>query len=712
MDYDDGAVTDDAIQTGLPLAQSAAAATQELTARLAPSPSTKTRSLSDGGCSTSSCRRLSPPPLFLDPNTRRTCRDDSFIGSSTVDTVPVTPRRPSSLQYRGASLQLPASQPPSAQQPQHPSTPASSSSAHILQQQQQFFLNQPTYMAKPTPLSPKLDPSQIYASPTNILPRRSRGLDFSRAATSLHHSTLAEQSSPDSSPLVSGSHAAMNIPGRKPGDYGGATESSTSLWSMMGRSQEKAQPSGSLGSVNYACSDSSSSSDDNDLMDEDLDEPFVTTPQVGRVTTPSMTPTAPSTQSWMPGSPAMNSLLSFQNRQRPRKQPRRKVRGPLGLGFSSIFTPPPAASPAGMSTLSRSPPGYILGRDGGTVAAQQSHARRESISWAANQLHISGSESDDSPKAHTEAGEGPVLTPGRDGQRGVVRRVVTRRGNLLGFARIRAALAEESTPVESDFRREAEVVRQVLESDMEPELLRPRPPPPLRSVATTPNSSPNMPENLDDLADDVMAMDAASAGLGLSVGAKLPTDRRRARSPSMWANLGLHGASARTTPPRQPSCLSPDDVSMDSPLGTGSGSSSNMVFPSGAVFALTASSSRGDTPQPGLKGTSAAPAGPANFKRRAVSPGMSVHNSPITQSPLQRDTMPWGGPSSRPGSNSGSLDAKFFPPLPISGISGGSGGAILADGTAGVNRAGGSKGRVGYQTMADANDSITRLSIE
>ena len=36
-----------------------------------------------------------------------------------------------------------------------------------------------------------------------------------------------------------------------------------------------------------------------------------------------------------------------------------------------------------------------------------------------------------------------------------------------GFARIRAALAEETTPIDSEVRREAEVIRQVRESDMD-----------------------------------------------------------------------------------------------------------------------------------------------------------------------------------------------------------------------------------------------------
>lgn len=70
----------------------------------------------------------------------------------------------------------------------------------------------------------------------------------------------------------------------------------------------------------------------------------------------------------------------------------------------------------------------------------------------------------------------------------------------------------------------------------------------------------------------------------------------------------------------------------------------------------------------------------ASFKRRAVSPGMSVHNSPVIQSPMQRETS-WG---SRPGNNG---DSKS------------------------TNGAGGTK-RIGYQGMVDTNDGLMKMSIE
>lgn len=241
---------------------------------------------------------------------------------------------------------------------------------------------------KPPPLSPQVDHSHIYATPTHILPRRSRGLDFSRAATSLHHSTLAEQSSPDSSPTMG--DRAMAIPGRR----GGAEQSSTSLWSIIG-AHDRLNASSSLGSTPAVGSDTSSSSDDQDLMDEDMDEAYVTTPMAK--TSASMPHTGPF------GSPAMSSLMSFQQRQRPRKHPKKKVRVPLGLGFN-----------LSAASLSKSPP---------NISAR---ARRESISWQANQLHISGIETEEGAKSHSDADGGSG-----DGQRNVTCRPVTRRGNLL-----------------------------------------------------------------------------------------------------------------------------------------------------------------------------------------------------------------------------------------------------------------------------------------
>lgn len=351
--------------------------------RMPKSPLPKTRSLSDGGGTPG---KLSPSPHIVEASRRQSKDDNSIRDGSTASvtaSMPSTPIR-AGFALRGLSLQLPQ------EEVRDTSSPA----------QTQPYV-------KPAPLSPKLDHSHIYASP-NILPRRSRGLDFSRAATSLHHSTLADQGSPDSSPTI-GSRA-MNIPGRRTGDYGNAEQSSNSLWSVMGNHHERSNMSSSLGSTMHMCSDSSSTSEDDDLMDEDMmEDGFITTPQVNKTTPNPLHPMVGAP--WMPGgSPAVNSLLSFQQRQRPRKQTRKKLRGPLGLGFSSVI-PQPA--------LSKSPPNNLVPKEMGE------HPRRESISWAANQLHISGSESDDNRQPQVD---GSVDSPSRPS---VIKRAVTRRGSLL-----------------------------------------------------------------------------------------------------------------------------------------------------------------------------------------------------------------------------------------------------------------------------------------
>lgn len=407
---------------------------------------TKTRSLSDGGAKETP--KLSPAPhIFSDP--RRQSQDDIAIrdnkervaDGNAFSAQPSTPVR-AGFPIRGLTLQLPQLGEGDAlhlshlqQHPQvhvnhlnlnatSPSAAHSQSHSHShsqLQSQQQpsstpagapastSTSSAHVKPAAPAPLSPKLDHSHIYASPSpNILPRRSRGLDFSRAATTLHHSTVVDQASPSSSPTI-GSRA-MNIPagpGRWPGEHGTTMEqTSNSLWSVMGnRAHERMHVSSSLGSNAHTShalfTDTSSSSDDDDIMDEDMEESIVTTPSANKMAMGGQHP-------WMPGgsSPAVNSLLSFQQRQR-RKQPKsRKHKTPLGLGFHPT-------TPMG-ATTSMSPP---QGLDG-------PQPRRESISWAANQLHISGSESDD-PSRQLEA----VDSPSRPG---VIRRTVTRhRGNLL-----------------------------------------------------------------------------------------------------------------------------------------------------------------------------------------------------------------------------------------------------------------------------------------
>ncbi|KAH6617825.1 D-isomer specific 2-hydroxyacid dehydrogenase [Chaetomium sp. MPI-SDFR-AT-0129] len=734
--------------------------------RGARSPVPKSRSLSDGGHTP---KLLSPSPHIVEAALRLS-KDDIAIRDKTRQTAPALP--PSTpvragFHARGLLLRMP---PPD---PEPESAPAPASPA----------AGQPSF-ARPPPHSPKLDQHPYASPPTNILPRRSRGLDFSRAATSLHHSTLAAPSSPDSSPTI-GSRA-MNIPGRR-ADYGGgsgADQTSTSLWSMMGNHERMHIAASSVGSTTgHAMSDLSSSSDDDDYMDEDMDEAYITTPQVQKVGMSRSSMGAP----WMPGSPAASNLLSFQQRQRQRQkqrnQPKKKPRGPIGLGFHS-----PAGSSVGMS---RSPPNSMMG--GGLDMSP--HARRESISWAANQLNISGNESDDS---HRQV-DG-MDSPSRPS---IVRRAVTRRGNLLpktkGFARIRAALAEESAPVESEFRHEAEVVRQVRESDMD---LEPRYPLP-QSGPSTALSSPNLAthDSLEEITDDIMMMDSGSgSGSGMMTGGGTFKQQaiKNSKGKVFWDTFSETsstggGATQRVTPPppsfvarASSSVMSLEDMSMDSPSTSSNGGASqgNSFVPpgSGSAGAQTAASSGHGTPsfpsqrpgssnnnnpnnlnQPnpstshstssytnplgiglGLGGGPTPPTAaeitrrinskrrrgrdddldPVSIKRRAVSPGMSVHNSPVLQSPLQRDMAPWGATNGTQGGVGGGGSGGGSGGVSISSRPGSVGGDGTGAGSgsgngSGSGSTGGSAGgrstgklRIGLQGMVDTNDGITRLSIE
>ena len=200
---------------------------------------------------------LSPSPAFLEPS--KTSKDDSYVAP-----FPVTPKRPS-FHPRGLSLQMP------------PRDISSSSTANLSIN----YINR-------VPLSPKLDSATSYGSAGSVLPRRSRGLDFSRACTNLHHSTLAEQSSPDSSPVISG--RAMMIPPRKsiqngsvPSVPSSPASVAHSLWSTMGH-VDKAGVSSSVGSVNMLDSSSDSeASEMEDIMRRGEDEETIhMTPQTGK----------------------------------------------------------------------------------------------------------------------------------------------------------------------------------------------------------------------------------------------------------------------------------------------------------------------------------------------------------------------------------------------------------------------------------------------
>ena len=137
------------------------------------------------------------------------------------------------------------------------------------------------------PLSPKVEDKEIYmsqqaaaasdlsASPATSLPRHSRGLDFSRACTNLHHSTLAERQPGDggggggemhvgSSPVMT--TKGMMIPGAggRKGSVGSMILDSPAMGNGAWLQPERSGVSSSVGSVNMMGSDDESSSSDGD----------------------------------------------------------------------------------------------------------------------------------------------------------------------------------------------------------------------------------------------------------------------------------------------------------------------------------------------------------------------------------------------------------------------------------------------------------------
>ena len=203
---------------------------------------------------------------------------------------------------------------------------------------------------------------------------------------------------------------------------------------------------------------------------------------------------------------------------------------------------------------------------------------------------------------------------------------------------------------------------------------------PPQSTHSSPALNPQDP--IDDLDDMMNEPGLGISGFKGSRGKRVPWD--------------ASDSSSYTTPPPPPfrprgSSSVSEDVCMDSPQGLPPGLARN----NGA----SSDSQRSDGPSAaeisrriGTKRRRDDDLDPVALKRRAVSPSVSVHNSPVLQSPMQRDTAPWG---SRPGSNGGERG-------PSSSVS--------EAGSMGTPGRG--KGRVGFQGMVDTSDGMMRMSIE
>ncbi|KAL4895162.1 hypothetical protein BDV59DRAFT_160528 [Aspergillus ambiguus] len=603
-------------------------------------PSPKARSLSDAAKPVSS-----PQPTIED--SRPSSKDDTSL-SSTTSPVPETPQRPTLPP--GLSTNL------SAKRSGSPSIPSR------------------------TPLSPKLDPSHIYGSPGSVLPRRSRGLDFSRACTNLHHSTLAE-SSPDSSPIVGG--RGMAIPQRR----GSPGSTPAHPFSTSGPT-DKTTVSSSVSSVNMMESDTSSSEEEEEPMN-DREDMILNTPQASKMGS-GLSPFAQGNIS-SPGndwngnySQAAASLMSF---QRARFRTRRSRHSSSSNSGNSSKPSPGPFSPPVMNSIENQNGGYFGNKAG---IAQ----RRESLSLGTRDLRLS--DLSDEGETRAARAQSPSTSHSEGGPLGVIRRAVTRRGSLLPktktFARIRAALMEESAPIDCEAKREAEVIRQVRES--EPEI--PQKSPSLDAFSNINPFQPAEPKQMDDVPtksgtsvpDEPSFSDAA---------------HRNSRGADFWNSFDERYRTPPPAPLRQfGTSISEDDVAMDmTPSTTTHGSTSEFAKPgerpssrcstsnatqSAALAEIKRKRRRDDDFDPNL------------FKRRAVSPSMSVQSSPVMpNSPAVKDTGAniWGPP---PKSNLGSL----FPDRP--------GGDTSNRNSAGSHS--GTLKRVGLQGMNETNDGLMNMSIE
>ncbi|GMG04730.1 unnamed protein product [Aspergillus oryzae] len=543
-------------------------------------PSPKSRSLSDA-----------PKPISARSTSeehRPSSKDDNSLSST-----PETPRRPS---MQGLPLNLPSK----------PSGPSSLSSR--------------------APLSPKLDSSQIYGSPGSVLPRRSRGLDFSRACTNLHHSTLAELS-PDSSPIIVG--RGMTIPQRR----GSMGSTSVPPFSTSGPADRTAISS-SVSSVNMMESDTSSSEEDDEPMMADRDDMIMNTPQANKMGS-GMSPFAvgnvPSPgNDWMGGySQAAASLMSFQ-RARFRKG-RSRHSSSSASGNSSKPSPGPLSPPVMKSIENQN--GYFGSRS-------SLSARRESLSLGTRDLRLS-----DLSDEGENRGNSPGTSNSEGGPLGVIRRATS------------------------------------------------------PSLDALSSSNPFQPTDLNRNLDDVPAK------TGTSVPDE-PNFSEEANRNSGGAEFWNHFDERYRTPPPPPlrqmgTSVSEDDLSMDITPSTTMGSTSEFAKPSERP------SSRCSTPiatQPisilefKRKRRREDDFDPNLFKRRAVSPSMSVQSSPVMpNSPAVRDTGTsiWGPPKA----NIGSL----FPDQPST-----------ESGTRNPStpKHAGHLKRVGLQGMTETNDGLMNMSIE
>lgn len=491
----------------------------------------------------------------------------------------------------------------------------------------------------------------------------------------------------------------MTIPQRR----GSLNLNSTSVpvFSTSGPADRTAISS-SVSSVNMMESDTSSSEDDDANM-MDRDDPMLNTPQANRMASGTSPFTTGNIQSpgndWMgPFSGPVGSLLSFQ-RARFRNKGRSRHSSSSASGNSSKPSPGPHSPPV-MKSVENSVGGYFAPR-------QTAHGRRESLSLGTHDLRLSDLSDDGENRARAGSPTAAPHSEGGGGPLGVIRRAVTRRGSLLvrliltfyplfipspsklisqpktkTFARIRAALMEEVAPVDSDMKREAEVVRQV--RDTEPETS-----PTLTATAPPNSSSQAIPE-----------MESISEKLDMASPPTSTFSKQASRNSGGVEFWNSFDGRYRTPPPsRAPGAsANDDDMVMDMTPLTTIGSSTTDYKPRSRSSTPHAQGTAGIS-EINRKRRREDDFDPNLFKRRAVSPSVSAQSSPVMTHSSTVDTGPsiWGPPSKLgpPFSERPSTDKR----------------TSLDNGNRPISHAGTPK-RVGLQGMTEASDGFMNMSIE
>lgn len=247
------------------------------------------------------------------------------------------------------------------------------------------------------------------------------------------------------------------------------------------------------------------------------------------------------------------------------------------------------------------------------------------------------------------------------------------------FARIRAALFEEAAPIDSEAKRESEVIRQVRES--EPTISQ-------KGQALDAHPSLNQPAGPGTEAD----IENSSAKSEATVLSQHSFNNQAIRNSAGLEFWDTFDGRYRTPPPqsrhRGPSMVSEEDMSMDTTPSAAADNSKTWERPPSQSSSLAFHTSQG------LKRRREDDLDPSVLKRRAVSPSMSTQSSPVfPQSPAVKQNNGgnnvWGPPKVSIG--------PLFPERHGSHDSGG--------------RPGTSK-RVGLQGMSEANDGFMNMSIE